>query len=388
MDTNSTPVPVPTNEALAEKYIRTFAGDINIFQRGGTPGLMPLKSEAPLPAERLVAASPEILEPSSPKTEPSSAMPVPPGADKVAQSEPTVSPLETYAQDFRDHIQETQASATTILAAEQDAAPREQSGAESSRNDNYARWYGIAAVLLFIIGGVGLWLGYAHYRTALAPVISAPALATPIFVDSRQTVPGSGMTVMQSVEESVTTPLASNTVRLLSLPAASSTSVFSELAVLAPGILLRNIDPTRSMAGVVNAGGEQSPFFILSVDSYSATFSGMLEWEPQMQSNLATLFPLYPAPAIPLATSTATTTATTTRPMALISTPSVAQKPVVVFQPGFHDEVVSNHDVRIYRDAQRRSILLYGYWNETTLIIARDPVAFALLLDRLANSHT
>ena len=54
----------------------------------------------------------------------------------------------------------------------------------------------------------------------------------------------------------------------------------------------------------------------------------------------------------------------------------------------FHDEVVSNHDVRIYRDAAGKSILLYGYWNQFTLVIARDPAAFTEILGRLATSRS
>lgn len=84
-----------------------------------------------------------------------------------------------------------------------------------------------------------------------------------------------------------------------------------------------------------------------------------------MSADLKTLFPPYPT----VASSTAATT-----------TPSL--------KAGFHDEVVSNHDVRVYRDEEGRSIVLYGYWNQTTLIIARDAAAFAELLGRLATSHS
>ena len=54
----------------------------------------------------------------------------------------------------------------------------------------------------------------------------------------------------------------------------------------------------------------------------------------------------------------------------------------------FVDEVIANHDVRIYRDVTGKSILLYGYWNQVTLIIARDPAAFAEILQRLATSRS
>ena len=69
------------------------------------------------------------------------------------------------------------------------------------------------------------------------------------------------------------------------------------------------------------------------------------------------------------------------------SSPQATVPPARTFSIFFFDEVVANHDVRIYRDAEGRSILLYGYWNQTTLVIARDPSAFAEILGRLATSR-
>ena len=152
------------------------------------------------------------------------------------------------------------------------------------------------------------------------------------------------------------------------------------------------------MAGIVNVGGTQSPFFVLSVSSYNDTYAGMLWWESTMANDLRGLFPPYPSPtsALSTATTTATTTplATTTvkTKKAAAATPARAQttavKPPPVFVPAFRDEIVANHDVRVYRDALGRSLLLYGYWNQTTLVIARDPEAFIEILGRLANSRT
>jgi peptidoglycan hydrolase-like protein with peptidoglycan-binding domain len=71
---------------------------------------------------------------------------------------------------------------------------------------------------------------------------------------------------------------------------------------------------------------------------------------------------------------TTTAAATTTPPAPLVTI-------------GFRDEVVANHDVRIYRDGEGRSVLLYGYWNQTTLVIARNPPSFTEILQRLATSR-
>lgn len=376
----------PSPDKEPEAYIRTLESDIDVLQRGGTPGFAPLKRAEPRPAERLVEASPIITEtqatPSEKKDEPQP-IPVPP------KSEPNerVVPIETYSEDFRQRLKDTHASTATVIAAEQDAAPQTEAVAEAPARDARNLWYVLAGVLLLVAGSAGAYVAYTRYLVQVAPVAIAPSNAAPIFVDSSDQVAGTGRALAQSIMQSVAKQLSTNTVRQLTLASATSTNnIFLLLGAPIPGILTRNMNETGNMAGVVNANGTQSPFFILSVELYSATFSGMLSWEPTMQHDLNALYPLFPNPndsAPPVATSTASTTAqtATTTKTAAASTTATARK------EGFRDEVVSNHDVRVYRDQKGRSILLYGYWNPTTLLIARDPIAFAEILDRLATSR-
>jgi hypothetical protein len=266
-------------------------------------------------------------------------------------------------------MEETHASTATVLAAEQDSNKRFFTATSENPVRNGSRWYlVVAGIVLVVVGGAGAYLAYTRYLVAHMPITIPGIVQTPIFVDSREDVSGTGAVLLQAIEQSAVDPLEPSTIRALLLEASTTDmNVLSALGVPAPGIFLRNIRSAGSMAGIVNAGGEQSPFFILSVGSYSATFSGLLSWEPTMQSDLAKLFPLYPA--IVEASSTVATT-----------TPALSEG-------SFRDETVSNHDVRVYRDLLGRSILLYGYWNQSTLVIARDPVAFIEILRRLATSH-
>lgn len=305
-----------------QKYIRTFEGDIETLKKGSTPGLVPLEK-------------------------------------------PT--PLKTYAGDFSEKMKETQASAVTVLAAEQDSSPRAPQviSGNSSRNNLP---YIIAGVVLLIAGGFGAYVAYTRYLIVSAPVVLTPKTSAPIFVDEREQISGTGSALIKAIEQSVARPLAPNNIRLLSVAGAIAESVFSALPLSAPGILLRNMNATGSMAGVVNAGGSQSPFFILSVASYGDTFAGMFSWEQGMPRDLKALFPPFAKGFGGQAASSTIATATT-------STPDI--------KPEFRDEVVNNHDVRIYRDTAGRSIMLYGYWNQTTLVIARNPEAFSEILERL-----
>ena len=340
----------PNKTEQPKKYIRTFSGDIRTVKRGGNPDLVPLEEEKPAPIDNVELA-----------------------------------PIKTYAGDFADHVKETHASTATILAVEQDIAPQ-----FTPEKPNKVRLssilYVIAGIVLLIIGITGSYIAYTRYLSAVTPITVEPSVQAPIFVDEREQISGNDKTLLRAIEQSTTRMLTAGTIRHLYIDPATTTgkSIFYELNLPAPSVLLRNINTENSMAGIVNpaptsvigTGGKQYPFFILSVDSYGDTFSGMLSWEPKMLRDLAAFFPPYPeAPA-------ASVSSTTTKDSPQTATTSTKT------QPAFYDEVVANHDVRVYRDANNRAIILYGYWNQTTLVIARDPAAFTEIVGRLATSRT
>ncbi len=371
---------------MPKKYIRTLAGDTAILKSGGTPDLAPLVESEPSPEERLVAASPVAPMPTPIQSQiptPESAPLVPSELEEKSEG-PT--PLETYASDFSDKVKKENASPATVLAAEQDAKTEKVSSEEPVKHSRSGILYTIIGAVLIVAGGSGVYFAYTKYAASLAPIILAPTVSAPIFVDDREQISGVGATLLQAIEQSNTSLLASNAIRLLYTTSATTTdnSIFSSLQLPAPDILLRNINAAGSMAGIVNVNNIQSPFFILSVMSYSDTFSGMLKWESTMPSDLSGLFPPYATPTISTIVTVATTTATTT---SKIATTTATMKKAPTTAAGFRDEVVDNHDTRIYLDSYGRSILIYGYWNQATLIIARDANSFTEILNRLATSQ-
>ncbi len=452
MDTN-----IPFGKGAPKKYIRTLESDMATLKKGGVPDLTPFaKSPITINTTKVTPA----LDLEKVKSLPPPPPPPPPPVQKL-EPPPIKSPepvrstsIETYASDFSNRMKETHASMATVLAAEQDSLQvASQTTPQKSSHNNLL--YIIAGTLLLIAGMGGAYVAYMHYMKITAPVVLIPSASAPIFVDDREQISGTGPILMQAIEESVNRPLAQGAVRLLYT--ASSTdnteSIFSALNVPAPDILLRNIQAAGSMAGVINVGGKQSPFFILSVLSYRDTFSGMLSWESSIRSDLGLLFPPYPT-----ATSTVTSIPILTTTLflgehgeevrllqqafadnGLLSVPPtgfygpLTEKAVEAFQSAhsiisfgspfttgygsvgpktlaeinmflatttttaisptlsstvFSDETIANHDVRVYRDSTGKSILLYGYWDQKTLIIARDPAAFTEILQRLATSRT
>ncbi len=368
MDKQASATNSPSEGKQPEKYIRTFAGDMETLKSGNTPDLAPL-----VPSKTPPAPTP----PSHPEHVASL---ISPALAKKPPPEP--SPLKTYSGDFTDRMKDTRASTATVLAAEQDSVTRVSPPTvrESSR---ISLPYLLISAALLIAGVAGVYVAYTQYRSVEQPIVALPE-PTPIFVNERETVSGTGIDLIQAVQRSVDQPLTTGTVRLLS-HTSTTTSVFSALAVSAPEVLLRNVRATGSMAGVINIAGAQSPFFILSVASYSDTFAGMLAWEPVMPLYLADLFPPYTAVVPP---TTATTTATTTKTAS--STPGLQVMEPTTPPPAirFFDVTIANHDARAYRDPSGRVVLVYGYWNATTLVIARDAATFTELLTRLATTRT
>lgn len=407
MDQNATTPNDPSRPGgELKKYVRTFAGDMETLKKGDTPNLAPLKepakpAAAPPPPE---APSPTPMPIYAPVRAPASMLSIPTLFPVAREEEGPVEPpppppeapkptsLETYAGDFTERMKRTQASTATVLAAEQDATPRLVQSQPKQKMSLSSILYTTAGVVLLAAALFGGYVAYMRHLASSSPVLLAPTVSAPIFVDEREQVSGTGAALSQAVAQLVTRPLSSGAVRLLYLGSATSSaaSVFSALQLPAPGALLRNIQGDQSMAGVVHVGGNQSAFFILSVTSFGDTFAAMLQWEPRMPRDLEKLFAPYPAPApkasVAVATSTAVS-ATSTVSVATTSAPQIPAPTIPSALPVFVDTTVANHDVRAYRDSAGRDVLVYGYWNRTTLVIARDAVAFSEIIGRLAISR-
>lgn len=348
-----------------------------LIPKGDVPNQVPRPVATPPPPKATEGTVPQVSTPQPPVPAPQPQVFTPPAPPTVPK--PDISPIETYASDFRAQVEKTGASTVTVLAAEQDAGATPASPAAPASRGNIISI--VAGVALLLVGGAGAYIAYTQYLVKTGPVMISPVLATPIFVDEREKISGeTPAQLLLAITQSLSHPPAPNAVRLLytdvstagstTSPQATGRSIFSALQFSAPNLLLRNVNAQGSMAGVITVGTEAAPFFILSVASYSDTFAGMLSWESKMPGDLAALYPPYPPSVV--ATSTATSTSS--------SPPS--------FSILFHDEVVSNHDARVYRDSEGRTVLLYGYWDQNTLVIARGEGAFTEILARLATSRS
>jgi hypothetical protein len=333
--------------------------------------MIPQEPVLPVPPAYVPSAESAYMPPPAPA-------PIP-----APQQAPAVpSPIHTYTSDFADRVDARGATAFSVLAAQQDAAPRAIPIIAAKRS-RLPLILSIAGVFLIVIGGAGAF--YAYSSTHKPPVSIIAGVSSLIPFDDKAELSGAGSALMSQIAQSAATSLPEGEVRVLytataTTTAAGTTSIpntggalIAALMLPAPDILLRNVAPA-STVGIVDAQNETRAFFILQVTSYDATFRGMLSWEPTMAHDLSMLYPAYPAGSVQGSSTEATTSAVVIAPSAAAAAGQ------------FSDEIVSNHDVRALKDASGRTLMLYGYYDESTLVIARNEAAFAELLGRLGSA--
>jgi hypothetical protein len=299
------------------------------------------------------------------------------------------SPLHTYTSDFADRVEQQKASAFTVIAAEKDSGVRPKPIKKKMKVNFVPIVIGIA---LLILGSAGIYTAYL-FMSKSASIPTASTIYSLIAPDSKVELSGTRKNLRFALADEANKPLAENDVLLTYINESTTTAqgvvdvassggaFITQMQLDAPDILLRNIDQS-SMVGIVHAGSETRPFFILRVTSYERSFAGMLNWEGTIQNNLSLFYPLLSTqvPAPQLASLSTTTSSTSTRTFI----PTTASYSSNMPDAQFIDEVVNNHDTRVLKDQSGRTILIYGYADQQTLIIARDEAAFTLLVSRLA----
>lgn len=339
----------------------------------------PIPEPAALPNIEPVIPAPVVEQPKTPVPSP------------VLEEEPT--PLHTYSSDFSDRIDSNRSSTFSVLAAQSDAMTGPISPTEKKSVSRKPLYMAIGGVFLLVLAGAGSYAAY-RYVAQKSTVLLTETVSSLVFADERVELTGEGAALQNAMVSSLGQPLADNKVRVFYMTSASTTPsrgtftsilpggvLLGSLQLRAPDILLRNVGP-ESTVGAIHAGSETRVFFILRVLSYERTFAGMLGWEQSIKDELALFYPEYAA--APLPPPTIATTTRIVKGKRVVATTTVEAVVPEYVPPHFIDEVASNHNVRALKDMAGRTILLYGYKDKDTLIIARDEAAFAELINRLS----
>jgi hypothetical protein len=392
------PVPAPPEEdraAVLERLRAKVASQKPPEPQAPAPYVPPAVETPPAPPVFMTPPEPPVNPMPPLYREPIEAEPVPvapPIPEPVLAPLPapeTPTPMHTYKSDFTDRVGTHSTTQFSVLAAEQDVKPSSRQVPAKPRKSLVPL---IAGLVLLLLAGTASYAAYLYVgarHTMPVVTLSVPSL---IVADEYKKLSGTGPELMRELAQVVNEVLVNGNalVAYIEQPVTGTPGVIAgspapggiliqALSLPAPDLLLRNITDA-STVGVIREGGDTRAFFVLRVSSYERTFAGMLTWEPLMERDLELLYPLHkqaaaPEPEVDLNTASSTESASTT-PAVQTTTPATSRG-------RFEDTIVANRDVRILRDTQGRTLMLYGYADKETLIIARNEASFAALLTRL-----
>ncbi|MDQ5949371.1 MAG: hypothetical protein QG589_497 [Patescibacteria group bacterium] len=274
--------------------------------------------------------------------------------------------LRTYEGDVAEAISETGASISTIAVAEQKRKIEEPETTipigESPDSGIKNKIFGFVGITLLtlsllIIGGVYYTISEQNKKVDVSKQTTLITFSQQIEVPVDNLTHESFAQAIREKTKNFAQPV--NSILYLSLTKNStSTPPIGEIISLidpqTPGILARSLD-SKYMIGIYSFNTNE-PFIILTTKNYPQTYAGMLDWEQSMIRNLGGIFnfSLY-ASTTPLA---------------------------------FQDEEIRNKDVRILKNENQKTVLLYSFLNRNTFIITSNEAIFNAILGKFMTSQT
>lgn len=342
------------------------------------------------------------------------------GVPQPQSTHPTLRTVRTFKDDMAQVITKQQVSVVSAISAEENRRSHKALSSMTAPEETASKGVmsglgyfilGISVSLLLIGGaGVGAALYFFKEPGSVLPKSAIPAYIT---VEEQRSVNTDGLSKSQllsgliKVQQELDTKVGSITqlyfikttidpaqekkIALL-LPA---TDLLALLETHAPGPLVRSLEP-KMMFGFYQFD-QVRPFIILKTTSYETAFASMLDWERDLNADLAPLF----GPAIiqkftrpieeePLDTFGSTSTVTTGSTSSSTVTETPARTPSTVtttlFLPhSFEDAVIVNKDVRVLRDDAKNIVLIYGFYDKQTILITPDENTFKEVVTRLSS---
>ncbi|MCF7865567.1 MAG: hypothetical protein K9M11_03625 [Candidatus Pacebacteria bacterium] len=174
----------------------------------------------------------------------------------------------------------------------------------------------------------------------------------------------------------------------------TSIDFFNVLNSRAPDGLLRSLDPNFLLG--VYAYSPREMFAVFHVNSYDSAFAGMLEWEPNVESDIGDIFinkkdrigrnigSLAGSNTTINLTSSSTEDGTTSKS----TTSATNDSPFGVFsQRKFVDKILSNKDARVLVDSNGKESMLYTFLDKETLVIATSEKSLKEIIFRLTTGR-
>lgn len=280
-----------------------------------------------------------------------------------------ITPLRTLRDDLQSVVQEKKISYVRAVALEE--KKRQERGEAISAPATRAHYAGVvtAAAVLALLGALALGAVW-YVASQRTPQAARPLSASFIFSESAVPFSLSGMSA-SDVKRSLAQARSATGIGLGAItrivplvPAenaegserpATFEEFFTALGVSAPSDLYRAL--AEEFFFGIHTVDENAPVIIIPVTAYERAFSAMLEWEKNMNADLAPLFTQVPALTL--------------------------DENNLPTERVFTDMLMRNYDVRVLKNDEGVVELFYSFPTRNILIIAESPYSFTEALARL-----
>lgn len=339
------------------------------------------------------------------------------------QEKPVIRTLHTYADDINNAVQNDGITMSKIVmeeAKKQEAEKLEEEATSPNSPKNRSIII-ISAIMILLAGAsaVAVWYFVSNRQKSIAPVVAVhrPSMIPyeeefPIDLDSTE------RNKMMDLIESAKKQNYQKDSQIIYLPVTAKNatekylinteSLFFVFGARVPSALLRSFD-SEFMLGLNKTDLGYSPFMLISAESFSQMYSGMLEWEPAMADDIGDLFfkkedlvfveadkiiststaSSTPKTVTGVATSTvvANVSTTSTSSLSQVEEKEFKSKYIIANSLKFKDEVLNNKDIRVLKTLSNNVLMYYVFINDKILLIARDAQTLDEVVKRLATSQ-
>lgn len=279
-------------------------------------------------------------------------------------NDPSIKPLRTFKSDAEEAVKYQNVSTIDIAIAEQKRREaRSKVQVEEKKPSSPGIFVVIAILVIALIGG-----GWYYWFTSSQDTVEK----TPIPTTVKTIVPSTkGSTVYLEPKSDplilISAKLAASNAGLGNIytiiPTNTSTSTtFAPISQVfrntkMPDRLKRSLSDTYMVGTYIYDAN--SPFIIVKNTFFQNAFSGMLDWEKNMRTDLLPLIRVTHAQEENTATSTT-----------------------------FTDTVVANIDTRVLKNEAGDSILMYAFADKDTIVISTNTSALKYVLEKLLTVRT
>lgn len=345
-----------------------FSTPEEAYAKGETPEVQTVQN-VEVPTEKIPEEAPAPKIPNGPVQSPTpiqKQQTEEPLSAPLIQNDPSIHPLRTFKSDAEEAVRYGNASKVTIALAEQ--KKREASSKiEYTKEKHSSPGLYIALVLILILALGGGWYYWfissqPKQEKVVTPTVTfksyvAYTKASTLVLDSGS----NALTLIAAKLGASTGPLGTVTA-LVPISNTGATSIAPLSSVVSgthiPDRLLRSLSDDYMIGSYTY--DVQSPFIVLKNTFFQNAFSGMLAWEKDMREDLL--------------------------PLIQVSSPDTLEQDAT--STSFEDGVLSNIDIRSLKDASGKTILVYAFADNDTIVITTTINSLKYLLDRILQVRT